>query len=139
MIKAIQTRYDNYHFRSRQEARWAVWFNAVGLPYRYELEGFDLGNGVYYLPDFYLPTLVLWVEVKGIFPDHDEFNKAALLADQQDAMVHLTWANFDHDTRNDTLTFWRDKNGVSHSASGYWFGTIEGWEAANRAAREARF
>lgn len=139
MIKAIQTRYDNYHFRSRQEARWAVWFNAVGLPYRYEPEGFDLGNGVYYLPDFYLPTLELWVEVKGIFPDHDEFNKAVLLADQQDAMVHLTWANFDRETRNDTLTFWRDKNGVSHSASGYWFGTVEGWETANRAAREARF
>lgn len=139
MIKAIQTRYDNYFFRSRQEARWAVWFNTVGLPYRYELEGFDLGDDVYYLPDFYLPTLALWVEVKGTNPTNGEIEKAFLLADQQDAMVHLTWANFDERTRNDTLTFWRDENGVSHSASGYWFGTIEGWEAANRAAREARF
>jgi len=139
VIKAIQTRYDNYHFRSRQEARWSVWFNAVNLPYRYEHEGFDLGNGVYYLPDFWLPTLKLWVEVKGTAPTNGEIEKAFLLADQQPAPVHLTWANFDRETRHDTLTCWRDGNGVSHSASGYWFGTVDGWEAANRAAREARF
>jgi len=139
MIKAIQTRHDGYFFRSRIEARWAVWFNTLHIPYRYEPEGFDLGDGVYYLPDFYLPTLELWVEVKGVFPDHCEYIKAAMLANQQAAPVHLTRANFDHETRNDTLTFWRDENGVSHSASGHWFGTVEGWEAANRAAREARF
>lgn len=30
-IKAIETEYDGHRFRSRLEARWAVFFNAVGL------------------------------------------------------------------------------------------------------------
>ena len=32
-IKAIDTQYDGQRFRSRLEARWAVFFNAVGLTY----------------------------------------------------------------------------------------------------------
>ena len=52
MIKAIETRYKGYRFRSRLEARWAVFFDAMGWVWEYESEGFDLGNGVYYLPDF---------------------------------------------------------------------------------------
>lgn len=62
--RGLETNYNSYRFRSRLEARWAVFFDALRLPYRYEPEGFDLGNGVYYLPDFWLPGLQLWVEVK---------------------------------------------------------------------------
>ena len=51
-IKPIQTYYDGHLFRSRLEARWAVVFNALSVPYEYEPEGFDLGDGLYYLPDF---------------------------------------------------------------------------------------
>lgn len=29
-IKAIETEYDGHKFRSRLEARWAVFFNAIG-------------------------------------------------------------------------------------------------------------
>lgn len=63
MIKAIETVYDGYRFRSRLEARWAVYFNHAQLKYEYELEGFDVG-GVKYLPDFYLPRFDVHVEVK---------------------------------------------------------------------------
>ena len=51
-IKPIQTYYDGHLFRSRLEARWAVVFNALHVPYEYEPEGFDLGDELYYLPDF---------------------------------------------------------------------------------------
>lgn len=73
-IKAIQTQYKGYHFRSRLEARWAVFFDACGYQWEYEPEGFDLGDGVYYLPDFklHLPCGgVQWCEVKpiGVCPD----------------------------------------------------------------------
>lgn len=51
-IKAIPTRYKGYHFRSRLEARWAVFFDAMGLRWEYEPEGFELGCGERYLPDF---------------------------------------------------------------------------------------
>jgi len=65
MLKAIETHYNGYRFRSRLEARWAQFFDYVcpGIKYQYEPEGFDL-DGVYYLPDFYLPDFDTWVEIK---------------------------------------------------------------------------
>jgi hypothetical protein len=53
-IKAIETRYKGFRFRSRLEARWAVFFDTLGLPFRYEVEGYVLGDGRRYLPDFWL-------------------------------------------------------------------------------------
>lgn len=70
--RAIETRYRGYRFRSRLEARWAVFFDTVGLNWEYEKEGFDL-YGSYYLPDFWLPKFKLWAEIKGeIFSDHEQ-------------------------------------------------------------------
>ena len=60
----IQTNYKGYHFRSRLEARWAVFFDAAGMKWEYEPEGFDV-NGRAYLPDFYLPEFGCYFEVKG--------------------------------------------------------------------------
>ena len=71
-MKAIETEYNGYRFRSRLEARWAVFFDAVGILYDYELEGFEFDSGMRYLPDFYLPELNMWVEVKGVLSDSDE-------------------------------------------------------------------
>lgn len=70
-VKAIETMYDGHRFRSRAEARWAVFFNAVGWRYEYEKEGYDL-RGRWYLPDFFLPDLGFWLEVKGGEPTEDE-------------------------------------------------------------------
>ena len=63
-IKPIETIYDGYRFRSRLEARWAVFFDAAGIEYQYEPEGYDLGDGIYYLPDFYIPDWDAFVEIK---------------------------------------------------------------------------
>ena len=71
-IQIIETEYKGYHFRSRTEARWAVFFDSMGIEWEYEPEGFKLEGGYNYLPDFYLPKLNIWVEVKGIFTDKDE-------------------------------------------------------------------
>lgn len=64
MIKAIQTHYNGYHFRSRLEARWAVFFDELGVRYEYEPDGYDLGDLGWYLPDFWLPELRTWFEIK---------------------------------------------------------------------------
>ena len=64
-IKAIETIYNGYRFRSRLEARWAVFFDNAGIEYKYEVEGFKNDDGICYLPDFYLPKTETWVEVKG--------------------------------------------------------------------------
>ena len=73
-IKAIDTEYDGHRFRSRLEARWAVFFNAVGLTYEYEIEGFEM-DGTRYLPDFYIPSLNRWFEIKGQSLDLEEIKK----------------------------------------------------------------
>ena len=62
-LKAIETVFSGYKFRSRLEARWAVFFDALDMPYEYEKEGFELPSG-WYLPDFWLPEQNLWVEIK---------------------------------------------------------------------------
>lgn len=57
LIKPIETRYKLYRLRSRLEARWAVFFDALGLRWEYEPEGFVLPSGKTYLPDFYVNGL----------------------------------------------------------------------------------
>lgn len=82
-LKAIETRWNGILFRSRLEARWAVFFDRLSVKYLYEAETYSLppipgaprdafGDGiVWYLPDFLLPKQQrfpdpLWVEVKGV-------------------------------------------------------------------------
>jgi hypothetical protein len=67
LIQAVPTRYAGCHFRSRLEARWAVFFDALGIRWEYEPEGYELPNGEWYLPDFWLPAIEVWLEVKGDF------------------------------------------------------------------------
>lgn len=63
-FSAIETAYKGRLFRSRLEARWAVFYDALGIKWDYEPEGFNLPSGRY-LPDFYLPDLECWIEIKG--------------------------------------------------------------------------
>lgn len=88
-IKAITTTYKGYRFRSRLEARWAVFYDALGVKWEYEKEGYDLGEGNLYLPDFYLPDLKLWIEIKPCDPSDREFELAELLADQSGMPVYI--------------------------------------------------
>ena len=94
-IKPIETVYSGYKFRSRLEARWAVFFDACGVNWEYEPEGFDLGDGLWYLPDLLLHDVVLayeydgrsyeysisklWVEVKGDMREIDAKNYSRLI------------------------------------------------------------
>src|SRR4030095_1003418 len=84
-IEAKPTNYQRHNFRSRLEARWAVFFDALKIRWRYEAACFDLGfatiNGKQthlggYLPDFYLPDLETWVEVKPLIPSPDSIEWA---------------------------------------------------------------
>lgn len=77
--KAIETRYAGHRFRSRLEARWAVFFDAAGIRWQYEVEGYECGTRlswsertIKYLPDFWLPGWGLWAEVKGAWASEDD-------------------------------------------------------------------
>lgn len=87
-MKAIQTRYAGCHFRSRLEARWAVALDHLGVKWEYEPQGFELPSGPY-LPDFWLPELKTWIEVKGQAPTKKEVEKACDLGFESKYPVHL--------------------------------------------------
>jgi hypothetical protein len=80
-IKPIETNYAGCRFRSRLEARWAVFFDALGIAWEYEREGFDLGDGLYYLPDFWLSKSHWFVEVKPVSPTGQDLLKIRRLDD----------------------------------------------------------
>lgn len=75
MLKAIETVYKGYKFRSRLEARWAVFFDALGITWEYEPDGYDLGRFGRYLPDFHLPQFDTIAEVKPTLPTTKEEDK----------------------------------------------------------------
>lgn len=77
-MKAIETQYKGRLFRSRLEARWAVFFDTLGVAWEYE-EGCGLEDGMHYLPDFWLPDVCasgrsggLWLEIKDRPPTKSE-------------------------------------------------------------------
>lgn len=79
-MNAIQTTYNGRCFRSRGEARFAVFCDACQLRYVYEAEGFWLEEAGKYLPDFLLPGLNLWFEVKSEQPERKAILKCECLA-----------------------------------------------------------
>jgi hypothetical protein len=97
-IKAIETHFDGYHFRSRLEARWACFFNALGVRYEYEKDGFHLPSGEY-LPDFWLPELELWWEIKGELAKPKEVSLVRELADATGHAAVL-WLGLPADTNS---------------------------------------
>lgn len=62
-IKPLETIYNGKRFRSRLEARWAVFFDLIKVEYEYEPEGFEF-QGYRYLPDFYVPSEDVYIEIK---------------------------------------------------------------------------
>lgn len=78
MIQAIETHYKGYRFRSRLEARWAVFFDALGFDWQYELQGFNLGDVGLYLPDFMVFTSIgpTVIEIKPVVQNDVELGKS---------------------------------------------------------------
>jgi hypothetical protein len=74
-IQAIETHYAGCRFRSRLEAKWAVFFDHLGIEWEYEPQGYICSarltretrddEPINYLPDFWLPGRGVFAEVKG--------------------------------------------------------------------------
>lgn len=120
-LKPIVTVYDGYRFRSRLEARHAVLFNELGVKYAYEDEGYVL-EGIPYLPDFWLPDLDCYVEVKGMKPTEEERHKARLLALYSQKSVFTFYGNIE------TPDFTIDRLSSYHDAPpSLWTGPKSHW------------
>jgi hypothetical protein len=113
-MKAIETDYDGYLFRSRLEARWAVFFKEMGITYKYEPRTFDLPKYGWYVPDFWLqvpwldlPDYGWYVEVKPKTASDVEFGKlldACALAHQNGIM--LQGSPFHGQYKTDKIQVW---------------------------------
>lgn len=64
-IEAVPRRYAGVNFRSTLEADWASTFDDFGIMWEYEPMTVTLPSGATYIPDFFLPEIGTWVEVKG--------------------------------------------------------------------------
>ena len=76
-MTAKRTTWNGCTFRSRAEARWAVFFEMCDVEWEYEPEGVVFDDNTSYLPDFLIHGIVgrgggdLYVEVKGVMDDVD--------------------------------------------------------------------
>ena len=144
-MKAIETEYRGYKFRSRTEARWAVWFDEMDIPFEYEKEGYDL-DGTYYLPDFWIDCWDSFVEIKGVewdkLPSVDKIKVRKLAYHSRKPVIvlsgvpaHKEYMIFEYDPHSDTLFEYSD----------YLLDTntdmllFTEYDAAVKAARSARF
>lgn len=151
-IKPIQTHYKGYHFRSRLEARWAVFFDKMGYRWEYEPEGFVLPSGRNYLPDFKLFDIGkegcdrdVYVEVK---PDSVTSQKVIEFGKTVDVIVLVDGSPWNRTyplftgLSNKHVVFvvsnGRPMVSLTKGASSEYLVTAEVWDAIC-AARSARF
>lgn len=80
-ITAVPTTYDGIEFRSRLESEWAKTLDLNGIFWTYEPVEITLPSGTTYIPDFWLPDLGTWIEVKG--PGIPRVEKAYELAQER--------------------------------------------------------
>lgn len=59
IIAPKPTWFNNYYFRSKLEAKWAVFFEYLKIKWTYEPESFMCDDGSQYTPDFFLPDAIL--------------------------------------------------------------------------------
>ncbi len=78
-LKPIETLHNGVRYRSRLEARWAIFFETLGAKFFFEHEGFELPSGRY-VPDFWFPEMRTFVEIKaeGMDSAYDEQRRAEL-------------------------------------------------------------
>lgn len=123
-LKPIDTVYKGYKFRSRLEARWAVFFDSLGLKWQYEVEGFNLSDGRYYLPDFRVTSekeSVYWYEIKPLEDMGDgKLQRFALdwgAKHPEDRATDFTICSGDpYDVLNDSVEFIKAKYGRNLSS-----------------------
>lgn len=117
-IRAIETEWNNTLFRSRTEAKWAHFFDALSIAYEYEPEGFEM-EGIKYLPDFWMPSLNAYIEIKGVQPNEEECEKARRLNLGSGFPVYIFFGNPKVPTLPHCDSAWKYTDGRLNTA--YWW------------------
>lgn len=113
-IRAIETVYAGHRFRSRLEARWAVFFDHLDIEWLYEPQGFTV-DGHTYLPDFWLPNVLdgCHVEVRppGHAPPDEQTRLSTIVAKGLPGGLLLLGEPYrpNHTFRHTRLVRWHDE------------------------------
>jgi hypothetical protein len=106
------TPYNGNIYRSRHEARFAVFLDSVGITFEYEVMSFKQGIGANrkpytYTPDFYLGKQRLYIELKPLFPETREILKCEELAYSGRAVVLMFAGSFEDDDASRGCASWK--------------------------------
>ncbi len=93
-------RYKSRRYQSLLEARWAVFFDTLKIPYQYEPPGIDI-KGAWYFPAFYLPEHMYYVDIKAQAPTPEEDRQAMRLRRVRDKEIFVFWGEVKHPSFND--------------------------------------
>lgn len=116
-IVALETQYNGYTFRSREEARWAVFFDTLGIAYSYETEGYKLKSNNY-LPDFFIKNMGI-IEVKGPEPTEIDRQKASELSLLLGQNVYIFYDSFGNNIQNESALLFQDGKQAGTNYSWY--------------------
>lgn len=105
-MRVLETFYRGYRFRSRLEARWAVFMDSLAVKFVYEPEAFELG-GVSYLPDFWVPHIKSFIEIKPEHPNEDEQYKAEKLCEFTKENVFIIYGQPEVNESSDSALFFQ--------------------------------
>ena len=91
--QAQKTTYNGIEFRSKLEAKTAQALDNLGIEYEYEPQGYQLSNGMWYRPDFWLPYAGEFIECKGVMKNEDMAKIAGLVKDTNAPVVVISYNN----------------------------------------------
>lgn len=113
-IRPIETRYAGCRFRSRLEARWAVFFDALEWPWTFEPQGYELPSGRY-LPDFQVTSSsgTHWFEVKPYTDDLPDEQRWYELV--RDSGVFMIVGYGMHRNGDGCLKAWNNREHAAHA------------------------
>lgn len=86
---AIGATYRGQRYRTRSEAKWAIVFTQLDIPFYYQPSHYRLASGTYQ-PDFWLPSIESYVEVK---PQNVQDPRYTELGEMQGKRVFLVAAD----------------------------------------------
>lgn len=111
-MRPKRTEFKNTVYRSKLEAKWAVFFDSLGLRYEYEPHFEEVSLGYYpinYAPDFYLEDLDIHVEVKPKELEDSEIEKVLAWARDIGPMLILN-QSYPHQTDDGyPFVYWKYK------------------------------
>ena len=109
-IRAKPTKHCGVQFRSQLEAKYTALFNIFDEAWTYESRFFKLPTANY-LPDFFMPRLDVWIEVKGVEPTKREQQLCAELSLEtgKDVLIAYGWPPPDNPYKTGLWSFSKGK------------------------------